>query len=101
MSLSAASVFLCVMKPNMKKTIFLLLFAVATHLAMAQRTVYHHQPEKLFNQGKEMFLEGNYTGAQDLLSQYVAESNDRFPAAPLPLMCQEYHVFSLNSTNFL
>lgn len=62
----------------MKKTIFLLLFAVATHLATAQRTVYHHQPEKLFNQGKEMFLEGNYVGAQHLLSQYVAESNDRF-----------------------
>ncbi|MEA5063698.1 MAG: tetratricopeptide repeat protein, partial [Petrimonas sp.] len=45
---------------------------------MAQRTVYHHQPEKLFNQGKEMFLEGNYTGAQDLLSQYILESSDRF-----------------------
>ncbi len=61
----------------MKKTIFVLFFALATHLAMAQRTVYHHQPGKLFNQGKEMFLEGNYTGAQDLLSQFITESTDR------------------------
>jgi TolA-binding protein len=61
----------------MRKIIFLLFFVVATHFAMAQRTAYHHQNEKLFNQGKEMFLEGNYTGAQDLLSQYVAESSDR------------------------
>lgn len=61
----------------MKKTIFLLSFVLATYLAMAQRTVYHHQPGKLFNQGKEMFLEGNYTGAQDLLSLYISESTDR------------------------
>jgi len=61
----------------MKKTIFLLFFALATHLAMAQRTVYHHQPGKLFNRGKEMFLERNYTGAQDLLSQFITESTDR------------------------
>ncbi|WP_436417812.1 tetratricopeptide repeat protein [Petrimonas sulfuriphila] len=61
----------------MKKTIFVLFFALATHLTMAQRTVYHHQPGKLFNQGKEMFLEGNYTGAQDLLSQFITESTDR------------------------
>lgn len=62
----------------MKKTILLILLAVITQVSMAQRTVYHRQPEKLFNQGKEMFLEGNYVGAQDLLSQFVTESNDRF-----------------------
>ncbi|SFU30327.1 Tetratricopeptide repeat-containing protein [Porphyromonadaceae bacterium KHP3R9] len=61
----------------MKKTIFLLSFVLAIHLTMAQRTVYHHQPLKLFNQGKEMFLEGNYTGAQELLLQYVPVSSDR------------------------
>jgi len=43
---------------------------------MAQRTTYHEQPEKLFNQGKEMFLEGNYTAAQELLAQFSSESND-------------------------
>lgn len=62
----------------MKKIIFLLLFAAATYIATAQRTVYHNPSEKLFNQGKEMFLERNYTGAQDLLSQYIAEGSDRF-----------------------
>lgn len=58
-------------------TLFILL-ALASQFSFAQRTTYHQQPEKLFNQGKEMFLEGNYTGAQDLLSQYIAAGNDRF-----------------------
>ena len=62
----------------MKKIIILLSFATLTYLSSAQQTVYHQQPEALFNQGKEMFLGGNYTGAQDLLSRYIAESNDRF-----------------------
>ncbi len=62
----------------MKKTILLVLLAVVTHVSTAQRTAYHHQPKKLFNQGKEMFLEGNYVGAQDVLSKFVTESSDRF-----------------------
>ncbi|MDD4799693.1 MAG: tetratricopeptide repeat protein, partial [Proteiniphilum sp.] len=61
----------------MKKTI-LLFFSLLTmlQLSLAQRTVYHTRPEKLFNQGKEMFLEGNYAGAEDLLAQFTAVSND-------------------------
>ncbi|MDD3788038.1 MAG: tetratricopeptide repeat protein [Petrimonas sp.] len=62
----------------MKKTILLILLAVAAQISTAQRTAYHFQPEKLFNQGKEMFLSGNYVGAQDILSKYLAEGNDRF-----------------------
>jgi len=60
----------------MKKVILFFAITLAVQSSMAQRTAYHEQPEKLFNQGKEMFLEGNYTGAQDMLQKFVAESTD-------------------------
>ena len=59
------------------KRIFLLLTLMSLlQLSLAQRTVYHVEPEKLFNQGKEMFLEGNYAGADDLLTRFTAISDD-------------------------
>lgn len=61
----------------MKKILSLILITLAVHTATAQRSAYH-QAEKLFNQGREMFLEGNYVGAQDVLSQFADESSDRF-----------------------
>ena len=60
------------------KKIILLSLVLATHLATAQRTVYHQMPERLFNQGKEMFLEGNFVGAQDVLTQFLGTGNDAF-----------------------
>lgn len=62
----------------MKKIIVLFCLVIASYSLFAQRTVYHQQPEKLFNQGKEMFLERNYTGAQDLLMQYSSTGKDAF-----------------------
>lgn len=62
----------------MKKIIVLFCLVIASYSLFAQRTVYHQQPEKLFNQGKEMFLEKNYTGAQDLLMQYSSNGKDAF-----------------------
>src|SRR5690554_8211389 len=60
----------------MKKVILFIALVFAAQASMGQRTAYHEQPEKLFNQGKEMFLEGNYTGAQDQLLKFSAESNE-------------------------
>ena len=62
----------------MKKIIVLFCLVIASYSLFAQRTVYHQQPEKLFNQGKEMFFERNYTGAQDLLMQYSSIGKDAF-----------------------
>ena len=62
----------------MRKIIVVFTLALVTQIATAQRTAYHTQPEKLFNQGKEMFLDGNYTGATDLLSRFTMVSNDAF-----------------------
>ncbi|HRS42020.1 MAG TPA: hypothetical protein P5174_08410, partial [Dysgonamonadaceae bacterium] len=62
----------------MKKNILGILFFLVMQSTFAQRTAYHFQPENLFNQGKEMFLEKNYAGAQDLLGKFIAESDDEF-----------------------
>lgn len=62
----------------MKKIILFVLLAVAMQLSFAQQTAYHFQPEKLFNQGKEMFLEGNFVGAQNVLSDFIKKSDDVF-----------------------
>lgn len=48
----------------------------ATQGLLAQRTAYYFEPENLFNQGKEMFLEKNYTGAHNLLSEFLDKSDD-------------------------
>jgi TolA-binding protein len=60
----------------MKKIILLFTLVLITQTFMAQKTRYHAQPEDLFNRGKEMFLEGNYTGAQDLLAEFTQASAD-------------------------
>ena len=44
---------------NMKKIIFVFTLALITHASPAQKSVYNTKPERHFNQGKEMFLEGN------------------------------------------
>ena len=62
----------------MRKIILLFTLALVTQIATAQRTAYHTQPEKLFNQGKEMFLEGNYVGAKDMLSRFTMVSDDAY-----------------------
>ena len=61
----------------MRKVFLLLTLLSLLQLSVAQRAVYHAQPEKLFNQGKEMFLEGNYAGAEDMLARFLLESNDQ------------------------
>ncbi|WP_286832580.1 MULTISPECIES: tetratricopeptide repeat protein [unclassified Proteiniphilum] len=62
----------------MKKIILLFTLALVTQFSMAQKTVYHTHPEVLFNQGKEMFLEGNWVGAQELLTGFATLSNDSY-----------------------
>ena len=68
----------CKIFTDMKKNILGILLFLVMQSAFAQRTAYHFSPENLFNQGKEMFLEKNYAGAQDLLSKFISESHDEF-----------------------
>ncbi len=62
----------------MKKIILLFTLALIVQVSLGQKTVYHTQPEQLFNQGKELFLQGNWEGAEQLLEIFVAESHDTY-----------------------
>jgi len=68
----------CKILKDMKKNILGILFFLVMQSTFAQRTAYYFRPENLFNQGKEMFLEKNYAGAQDPLGKFIAESHDEF-----------------------
>lgn len=43
---------------------------------IAQQTAYNFIPEKMFNQGKEMFIAENYVGAQDVLLKFLSKTDD-------------------------
>ncbi|HTN68440.1 MAG TPA: tetratricopeptide repeat protein [Dysgonamonadaceae bacterium] len=57
----------------MKKIILLLSVLGTLSTISAQKTAHHQMPEKLFHEGKEMFLGENYSGANDLLSEYIQQ----------------------------
>lgn len=60
----------------MRKFHLLLVALFAASSLVAQQTAYKFQPEKLFNQGKEMYLEGNFIGAQEILTKYIDASEN-------------------------
>lgn len=55
----------------MKKIILLFSVLGIFSFATAQSTANYQLPSELFNKGKKMFLDKNYSGAQDLLSEYI------------------------------
>ena len=60
----------------MKKIILLLSVVGIFSFATAQRTANDQTSQKLFEQGKNMFLEENYTGAYDVLTEYLKQGKD-------------------------
>src|SRR5690554_3746822 len=60
----------------MKKIILLLSVIGIFSMATAQRTATKEAPQKLFDEGKQMFYEKNYTGAFDLLSKYSEQATN-------------------------
>lgn len=75
----------------MKKIIFVFTLTLITLVSYSQKSVYNSQPDRLFNLGKEMFLEGNYTGAQDILKEFTSGSSDSF------LNEEAYYMIALSS----
>lgn len=51
--------------------------AIISQPLWAQQTAYNFMPEKMFNQGKEMFLAENYVGAQDVLSKFIDKTDNK------------------------
>lgn len=60
----------------MNKIILLFTLILTVQFSFAQKTAYHAPKEQLFNQGKEMFIGGNYEGAEQFLTKFIATSND-------------------------
>lgn len=60
----------------MKKIFVGLTIIYATQFTYAQKAVYNSQPDRLFNQGKEMFLDRNYSGSINTLTEFVEQSKD-------------------------
>jgi tetratricopeptide (TPR) repeat protein len=61
----------------MRKIILIITLAIISQVTLAQNSVYNTQPDLLFNQGKEMFLGGNWNGAVDMLQKFSKESRDK------------------------
>lgn len=61
----------------MKKIIFIFTLTLVAQVLAAQKTAYYSpQSEGLFNRGKELFLQGNYEGATQLLEKFTSSGND-------------------------
>lgn len=53
------------------------LFIAFSIMGYAQKSISDALPERLFSQGKEMFLDKNYVGAQNMLSEYKLTGKDK------------------------
>jgi TolA-binding protein len=60
----------------MKKMLLTLAVASVLQLAHAQKSAYTVMPDRLFSQGKEMFLDKNYVGCQNTLEEFKRLSKD-------------------------
>ena len=60
----------------MKKIILILSVIGLFSIATAQRATTKEVPQKLFDEGKQMFYEKNYTGANDLLTRYNEQATN-------------------------
>lgn len=60
----------------MKKLLVALGIAFSVQFSYAQKSVYTELPDRLFSQGKEMFLDNNYVGSMNTLEEYKKNTKD-------------------------
>lgn len=60
----------------MKRILLTLAVASVLQLAHAQKSAYTAMPDRLFSQGKEMYLDKNYVGSQNTLQEFKKLSKD-------------------------
>lgn len=60
----------------MKRMLLTLAVAFVLQLAHAQKSAYMAMPDRLFSQGKEMYLDKNYVGCQNTLEEFKRLSKD-------------------------
>lgn len=60
----------------MKRLLVILGIAASTQFAYSQKSVYAELPNRLFTQGKEMFLNNNYVGCINTLGEFRKQTKD-------------------------
>lgn len=60
----------------MKNLLLTLGIALSLQFVYAQKSVYAELPNRLYNQGREMFLNGNYVGCINTLGEFKEQSGD-------------------------
>ena len=60
----------------MKKLLITLGFILSLQFVYAQKSVYAELPNRLYNQGREMFLNANYVGCINSLTEFKNQAND-------------------------
>lgn len=60
----------------MKRLFIVLGVAASVQFTYAQKSVYTERPNRLFTQGKEMFLDKNYAGCLNSLKEFKEQSTD-------------------------
>ncbi len=85
----------------MKKIILLLSVIGLFSIATAQRATTKEMHQKLFDEGKQMFHEKNYTGAYDLLNKYneLASNAKQIEEAEYLMAASAFYQNSPNSGN--
>lgn len=87
----------------MKKLILMLAVTSGLQLTYAQKSAYMHQPDRLFSQGKEMFLDNNYVGSQHSLQEFKNRSKDAklIQEADYMIVSSSYYMGKPDATNQL
>ena len=60
----------------MKKIMLMITLVAMMQAGVAQQTAYRLPPENRFNEGKTLFLEGDYAAAHEVLTEFITRSND-------------------------
>src|SRR5690554_4135011 len=83
----------------MRKIILIFTLALLVQGSFAQKSAYNSKPDLLYNQGREMFLGGNWTGAVDLLQKFSNESSDKImkEEAAYMIAVSSFHMGNENS----
>lgn len=82
----------------MKKTLIGLIFICSLQLIYAQKSEYNTDPKHLFNQGKEMYLNSNYSGTVNTLEQFIVKSTnkDMNEEAEFMILASEFYMGTSN-----
>ena len=73
----------------MKRILIPLCLVVGSHAATGQRSHQFESPERLFVEGKEMFVLRNYPGCTDKLEAFKKQSaltQNGLPVKPVPVV---------------